>query len=49
MLNHKLRAERNTHGIKIRDDFVQKPEAFETLIVDALLTVEIREIRHAGE
>lgn len=40
---------RTTHGVEVGDDFVQEPEALEALIVDALLAVEIREVRHTGE
>ena len=39
----------DTHRVEIGYDFVQKPETLEALVVDALLAVEIGEVRHAGE
>lgn len=41
--------EKMTYTIKVRDDFIEEPQALNTPIVDALLRIEVREIGDRGK
>lgn len=38
-----------THTVKVRDDFIEDPETLDASVVDALLSIEIREVWDRGK
>ena len=49
ILNRYKYAVKYTDGVKVGNDLVEEPETLQTLVVDALLGVKVREGRHTGE